>query len=103
MAQRWLEARALGWAPSHMSSEDALDFQQPECSDTLRGQGAEAFGFPLVHLVIFQENQGLGVLRVWVQITQSWLQWPVTSTVQRAPHSEGNPPCSPCLEIPHIS
>ena len=75
-----------------MSSEDALDLQRPECSDTLRGQGAEAFGFPLVYLVIFQENQGLGVLRAWVQVTQSWLHWPVTSTVQRVPHSEGTPP-----------
>ena len=75
-----------------MSSEDALDLQQPECSDTLRGQGAEVFGFPLIHLVIFQENQGLGVLRVWVQVTKSWLHRPVTSTVQRAPHSEVTPP-----------
>ena len=50
------------------------------------------FGFPLVHFVIFQENQGLQVLRVWDQVTQSWLHWPVTSTVQRAPHSEGTPP-----------
>ena len=75
-----------------MSSVDALDLQRPECSDTLRGQGAEAFGFPLVHLVIFQENQGLGVLSVWVQVTQSWLHWPVTSTVNRAPHSEGTLP-----------
>ena len=74
-----------------MSSEDSLDPQQPECSDTLRGQGAEVFGFPLVRLVIFQENQGLGVLRVWVQVTQSWLHWPVTSTVQRTPHSEETP------------
>ena len=74
-----------------MSSEDSLDPQQPECSDTLRGQAAEVFGFPLVHLVIFQENQGLGVLRVWVQVTQSWLHWPVTSTVQRTPHSEETP------------
>ena len=75
-----------------MSSEDALDLQRPECSDTLRGQGAEVFGFLLVHLVIFQENQSLGLLRVWVQLTQSWLQWPVISTVQRAPHSEGTTP-----------
>ena len=75
-----------------MSSVDSLDLQRPECSDTLRGQGAEAFGFPLVHLVIFQENQGLGVLSVWVQVTQSWLHWPVTSTVHRAPHSEGTTP-----------
>ena len=75
-----------------MSSEDALGLQGPECSDTIRGQGAEVFGFPLIHLVIFQENQGLGVLRVWVQVTKSWLHWPVTSTVQRAPHSEGTPP-----------
>ena len=50
------------------------------------------FGFPLVHLVIFQENQSLGLLRVWVQLTQSWLQWPVISTVQRAPHLEETPP-----------
>ena len=49
----------------------------------------KCFGFPHVHLVIFQENQGLGFLRVWVQVTQSWLHWPVTYTVQRAPHSEG--------------
>ena len=75
-----------------MSSEDALDLQRPECSDTLRGHGAEVLGFPLVHLVIFQENQGLGVLRLWVQFTQTWLHWPVTSTVQRTAHSEGTPP-----------
>ena len=75
-----------------MSSEDALGLQGPECSDTLRGQGAEVFGFPLIHLVIFQENQGLGVLRVWVQVTQHWLQWPVISTVKRAPNSEGIQP-----------
>ena len=86
-----------------MSSEDALDPQQPECSDTLRGQGAEAFGFPLVHFIIFQENQGLGVLSVLVQFTQSWLCWPVISTVQRAPHSEGTNLCLPCLEMPNIS
>ena len=75
-----------------MSLKDALDLQQPECSDNLRGPGAEVVGFPSVHLVIFQENQGLGVLTMWVQVTQSWLHWPVTSTVQRAPHSEGTPP-----------
>ena len=75
-----------------MSSEDILDLQPPECSDTLRGQGAEAFGFPLVYLVIFQENQGLGVLRVLVQVTQIWLHWPVTSTAKRAPNSEGTQP-----------
>ena len=49
------------------------------------------FGFPLVHFVIFQENQGLGVLRVWDQVTQIWLHQPVTSTVQRALHSEETP------------
>ena len=49
-------------------------------------------GFLLVQLVIFQENQSLGVLSVWVQVTQSWLRWPVISTVQRAPYSEGTPP-----------
>ena len=49
-----------------MSSEEALDLQRPECSDTLRGHGAEVFGFPIVHLVIFQENQSLGLLMVWV-------------------------------------
>ena len=74
-----------------MSSEDTLGLQGPECSNTLRGHGAEAFGFPLIYLVIFQENQGLGVLRMWVQVTKSWLHWPVTSTVQRAPHSERTP------------
>ena len=55
-------------------------------------------GFLLVQLVIFQE-----VLRVWVQVTQSWLRWPVTSTVQMVPHSEGNPPLLSCLEMPNIS
>ena len=60
-------------------------------------------GFLLVQLVIFQENQSLGVLRVWVQVTQIWLHWPVTSTVQRAPHSEGTHLCSPCLEMTNIS
>ena len=74
-----------------MSLKDALDLQQPECSDNLRGHGAEVLGFPIVHLVIFQENQGLGVLRVLVQVTQIWLHWPVTSTAKRAPHSEGTP------------
>ena len=49
----------------------------------------KCFGFPLAHLIFFQENQGLGVLSVLVQFTQSWLHWPVTSTVHRAPHSEG--------------
>ena len=92
MAQRRLEAESLDWAPPTVFSEDALDLQRPECLDTLRGQGAEAFGFPLVHFIIFQENQGLGVLSVLVQFTQSWLHWPVTSTVHRAPHSEGTPP-----------
>ena len=75
-----------------MSLKDALDLQRPECSDTLRGHGAEVFGFPIVHLVIFQEKQGLGLLTVWVQVTQSWLHWPETSTIQRAPHSEGTTP-----------
>ena len=74
-----------------MSSEDALDLQRPECSDTLREHGAEVFWFPIVHLVIFQENQGLGVLRVCVQVTQCWLQWPVTSTIKKAPNTEGTP------------
>ena len=60
------------------------------------------FGFLLVHFVIYQENQGLGVLRVWDQVTQSWLHWPVTSIVQRAPHSEGIHIYSPCLEMPNI-
>ena len=52
------------------------------------------FGFLFVHLVIFQENQGLGVLMVCVLVTQSCLPWPVTSTVQKAPpqSSEGTPP-----------
>ena len=103
MPQRRLEAESLGWTPPSVSSEDALDLQRPECSDTLRGHGAEVFGFPGVHLVIFQENQGLGVLRVWVQVIQSWLCWPVTSTVQMAPDSEGNPPLLSCLEMPNIS
>ena len=75
-----------------MSSEEALEVQRPECSDTLRGHGAEVFGFPIVHLVIFQENQSLGVPRMWFQVTQSWICWPVTPTVQRAPHSEVTPP-----------
>ena len=42
-----------------MSSEEALDLLLHECSDILKGQGAEAFLLPLVQLVIFQENQGL--------------------------------------------
>ena len=91
MAQRRLKSESLGWAPPTLSSEHALDLQRPESSDTLRGQGAEVFGFPLVRLVIFQENQGLGVLRVWVQVTQHWLQWHVTSNVKRSPSSEGTP------------
>ena len=43
MAQRRLKAESLGWALPTMSSEDALDLQQPECLYTLRGQGAEVF------------------------------------------------------------
>ena len=63
----------------------------------------KCFGFPLVHLVIFKKNQGLGVLRVWVQVTQSWLHWPVTSTV-KGPHTQKGPNlCSPSLEMPNIS
>ena len=34
-----------------MSSEDALDLQQPECSDTLRGQGAKVFWLPPCHFL----------------------------------------------------
>ena len=86
-----------------MSLKDALDLQQPECSDNLRGHGAEVLGFPIVHLVIFQEKQGLGLLTVWVQVTQSWLHWPVTSTVQK-PHTQKGPHlCTPCLQMPNIS
>ena len=70
-----------------MSSEEALDLLLHECSDILKGQGAEAFLLPLVQLVIFQENQGLEALSVWVHVTQSWLCWPMNSTVQTAPHS----------------
>ena len=47
-----LEAESPGWAPPTISSEDALDLLWPECSDTLRGQGAEAFWLspcPLCH------------------------------------------------------
>ena len=43
MAQRRLEAESLVSAPPTMSSEDALDLQQPECSDTFRGLGAQVF------------------------------------------------------------
>ena len=52
-----------------MSSEDPLDLQRPEYSDTIRGQGAETFWLSPCPPVIFQENQGLGLLRVWVQVT----------------------------------
>ena len=86
-----------------MSSKDTLNLQGPECSNTLRGHGAEAFGFALIHLVIFQENQGVGVLRVWVQVTHSWLRWPVTSTVQTSHTQKGPQLCSPCLEMLNIS
>ena len=47
MAQRRLEAESLGWTPPAMSSEDALDLLGPECSETLRVQGAEAFWLSL--------------------------------------------------------
>ena len=43
MAQRRLEAESSGWAPPTMSSEETLDLLLHECSDTFRGQGAEAF------------------------------------------------------------
>ena len=43
MAQRRLKSGSRGWTPPTMSSEDALDLQRPECSDTLRGHGAEVF------------------------------------------------------------
>ena len=69
MAQRRLEAESLDWAPPTVFSEDALDLQRPECSDTLRGQGLKCFGFLLDQLVIFQENQRMAILRVWAQVT----------------------------------
>ena len=60
-------------------------------------------GLLLVHLVIFQENQRLRILRVWIQVTQSWLQWPVIS-MSKEPHSQKGPHlCFPCLEMPNIS
>ena len=61
------------------------------------------FGFPLVHLVIFQEHQCLGVLRVWVQVTQigSNGMWPLMS---KGPQSQKGPHfCSPFHEVPDIS
>ena len=70
-----------------MSSEDALDLQRPECSDTLRGHGAEVFWFPLVYLVIFSGKSRPKVSSKGVGSDHpSWLHWPVTSTVQRATH-----------------
>ena len=91
MAQKSLEAQSPGWAPPTLSSEDALP---PVTCDEKHSEDMvlNHIGFLLVKLVIFQENQSLGVLRVWVQVTQIWLRWPVTSTIQRAPLSEGTPP-----------
>ena len=111
MAQKRLKSESLGWAPPTLSSEHALDLQRPESSDTLRGQGAEVFGFPLVRLVIFQENQGLGVLRVWVQVTQSWLHWPCDLYCSKGPTLRRDPtsalPVLKCLifleqGVPHF-
>ena len=69
------------WTSSHLSAQTPSEDRVLKC-----------LGFPLVYLVIFQENQGLGVLRVLVQVTQIWLHWPVTSTAKRAPNSEGTQP-----------
>ena len=70
----------MPWTSSDLSAQTPSEDRVLKC-----------FGFPLVHLVIFQENQGLGVLRVCVQVTQCWLQWPVTSTIKKAPNTEGTP------------
>lgn len=100
MAQR-LEAESPGQVPPTQASEEILDLLRPECLDipsedsVLRG-----FGLPLAQLVIFQKNQGLKALRVWLLVTQGWLHWPVTCAIHRAPQS-GSPLCYPCLEIPN--
>ena len=55
-------------------------------------------GFLLVQLVIFQETQRLGILNVWVQVTEfgSTGLWPL---LFKGPHTQKGPHlCSPCLE-----
>ena len=63
----------------------------------------KSFCFPLVQLVIFQENQSLGVLRMWVQVTQSLLHWPVTSAAKGSHTQRGPYLCSPCLKMNTVS
>ena len=74
-----------------MPSEDALDLSNLSAQAPSEDRVLNCFGFSLVHFVIFQENQGLGILRMWVQVTQSWLHWPVTYTLQRAPTLRRDP------------
>ena len=87
MSGQRLEAESPGWAPPTQASEETLELLRLKCSDIPSEDSMlKGFGLLLVQLVIFQKNQGLGILLVWVQVTQSCLPWPVTSTSQRAPH-----------------
>ena len=91
MAQR-LEAELPGQVPPTQASEETLDLLRPECSDIPSEDSVlKGFGLPLAQLVIFQKNQGLKALRVWLLVTQGWLHWPVTCAIHRAPQS-GSPP-----------
>ena len=61
-------------------------------SDTLRGQCAEGFCLSPCPACIFFRKIKAWSTRVWIQVTQGWLHWPMTCAVHWAPHSAGPPP-----------
>ena len=83
-----------------MSSEDALDLQQPECSGTLRGQGAELFWLfpcPPCHLSGKSRpgnSKDVGSGHPELAPLACDLHSPMGPHTQKGPHL-----CSPCLDM----
>ena len=70
MSGQRIEAESPGRAPPTQASEETLDLLRPECSDIPSEDSMlKGFGLLLVQLVIFQKNQGLKALRLWLPVT----------------------------------
>ena len=70
MSGQRLEAESPGWDPPTQASEETLDLLRPKCSDIPSEDSMlKGFGLLLVQFVIFQKNQGLKALRVWLLVT----------------------------------
>ena len=99
MAQWRLEGESLGWAPPTVSSEEVLDLLLPEYSDSLKGQGTEAFWLSPCPACHFSGKSRSGrVNDVGSDHPELDLSSPKGPTLRRAPHL-----CSPCLEMPNTS